>query len=125
MQWCASCSNTVLLHLTDCPLPVLTIPLPTDLLCHIPATCTSVHCCVISHTPLNRSISVLLDLDPCNQRILLEIENFAHQISLYDFTFGKNKTPWIYELDLILYEYTYKYYFYKINDLLYVSVFIF
>lgn len=68
---------------------------------------------------------MLLDLDPCNQRILLEIENFAHQISLYDFTFGKNKTPWIYELDLILYEYTYKYYFYKINDLLYVSVFIF
>lgn len=92
VQWCASCSNNVLLHLTDCPLPVMTSPLPTDLLCHIPATCTSVQCCVTSHTPLNRSISVLLELDPCNQRILLEIENFAHQISLYDFTFGKNKT---------------------------------
>lgn len=116
MQWCVSCSNVVLLHFTDCPLPVLTRNLPTDLLCHIPATCTSVKCCVTSHTPLNRSISVLLELDPCNQRILLEIENFAHQISLYDFTFGENKTPWIYKLELILNEYTCKNYFNKIND---------
>lgn len=59
---------------------------------------------------------MLLELDPCNQRILLEIENFAHQISLYDFTFGENKTPWIYKLELILYEYTCKNYFNEIND---------
>lgn len=79
------------LHLTDCPLSVSTTSLPRGILCHIPATCTSVFCCLTPQVPLNISFSVVLDLDPCNQRILLGIENFVHQISLYDFTFGKSK----------------------------------
>ena len=83
--------------LTACPLTVLTTPLPLDVLCHIPATCTSVHCCLMSHVPLNKTFSVVLDLDPCSQRILLGIEEFVHQISLYDFTFGKkNRCHYIY-----------------------------
>ncbi|XP_062596534.1 uncharacterized protein LOC134257978, partial [Saccostrea cucullata] len=72
----------------DCPLSVLTSPLPAGLLCHLPSTCTAVHCCITTHTPLQRSLSTVLDLDPCNQRISLGIENFVHEISLYDFQFG-------------------------------------
>ncbi|XP_062603466.1 uncharacterized protein LOC134265233, partial [Saccostrea cucullata] len=75
----------------DCPLSVLTSPLPAGLLCHLPSTCTAVHCCITTHTPLQRSLSTVLDLDPCNQRISLGIENFVHEISLYDFQFADRK----------------------------------
>lgn len=83
------CMNALFCNITDCPLPVVTSSLPTGALCQIPSTCTSVQCCITTHSPLERSFSVFLDLDPCNHRISLGIENFVHEISLYDFTYGK------------------------------------
>ncbi|XP_062581277.1 uncharacterized protein LOC134243073, partial [Saccostrea cucullata] len=73
----------------DCPHPITTEGLPPDLACYIPNSCTAVYCCVNASTPFQTSLSAFLDLDPCNNRLLIGIENFIHSLSLYDIPFGQ------------------------------------
>lgn len=73
---------------TDCPLKITTDDLPPRLGCYIPSSCTAVYCCLNATVPFRRSLSAFLDIDPCNQRLLIGIENFIHSISLYDIVFG-------------------------------------
>lgn len=73
---------------TDCPLTITTEDLPPGLDCYIPSSCTAVYCCLNATVPFRRSLSTFLDIDPCNQRLLIGIENFIHSISLYDIVFG-------------------------------------
>ena len=74
---------------TDCPLNVTTESLPPGLDCYIPSPCTAVYCCLNATTPFQQALSAFLDLDPCNQRLLIGIEKYVHTLSLFDIVFGK------------------------------------
>lgn len=75
-------------NFTECVTSITTDPLPSGIVCHIPSTCTTIQCCVDATTPLGRSFTTVLDLDPCTHQLTLGIENFEHKVSLLDFKFG-------------------------------------
>ena len=61
--------------------------LQQDIRCTHLASCTGVECCVDVKT-INHSINVVLDLDPCNHRLIIGIENLSETISLYNLKMG-------------------------------------
>ncbi len=75
-------------NFTECVTSVTTDPLPSGIVCHIPSSCTTIQCCVDATTPLGRSFTTVLDLDPYTHQLTLGIENFEHKVSLLDFKFG-------------------------------------
>lgn len=73
--------------ISECPLDILKPHLQQDISCTHLASCTGVECCVDVKT-INRSINVVLDLDPCSHRLIIGIENLSENVSLYNFKMG-------------------------------------
>ena len=75
------------MSLSDCPLALTLDPLPNDVVCYIPDFCTGVHCCVNTGV-LNRNIHVVFELNGCDHRLVVGIENFRRNISLVNYSWG-------------------------------------
>ncbi|KAL3873866.1 hypothetical protein ACJMK2_036950, partial [Sinanodonta woodiana] len=71
-----------------CPSKVETLTLPDSVVCHIPAYCTGVQCCMNVEL-LQRHISTHLVLDSCNYQLTVSIEKLSFSIALFDFEYGK------------------------------------
>lgn len=56
--------------------------------CALLSSCTEVDCCVDVYV-IDRSVNVRLQLDPCNENLVVGIEDFVFSISFYDFAWGK------------------------------------
>lgn len=68
----------------DSLLPLKSYPLT----CNLDHTCTKVSCCVDSPV-VNSTFEVLMEVDPCNRMLYLEIENLKTQIPFKDIKWGK------------------------------------
>ncbi|XP_076085495.1 uncharacterized protein LOC143056292 [Mytilus galloprovincialis] len=74
--------------INDCTLTTSNIPvLDSNTSCHLLSQCTSATCCLTVGT-INRTVSIDLELDPCDQSMSIRIENYVHNTSLYGFGFG-------------------------------------
>ncbi|VDI36462.1 Hypothetical predicted protein, partial [Mytilus galloprovincialis] len=74
--------------INDCTLTTSNIPvLDTNTSCHLLSQCTSATCCLTVGT-INRTVSIDLEIDPCDQSMSIRIENYVHNTSLYGFGFG-------------------------------------
>lgn len=65
--------------------------LPLDLYpltCNLDHTCTKVSCCVDSPV-VDSAFEVVMDIDPCNRMLYIEIENLRTQIPFKDIKWGK------------------------------------
>jgi hypothetical protein len=52
--------------------------------------------CCLGVDEIGQSFKVKLNFDPCNYRLTLEIENFKHEIPLFDFEFGQEHSLSLY-----------------------------
>ncbi|CAG2190131.1 unnamed protein product [Mytilus edulis] len=73
---------------TNCTLTTSNLPvLDSNTSCRLLSQCTSATCCLTVGT-INRTVSIDLELDPCDQSMSIRIENYVHNTSLYGFGFG-------------------------------------
>ncbi|KAK3101942.1 hypothetical protein FSP39_007535 [Pinctada imbricata] len=88
--WTSACSmpvDTYFVVFLACSMPVDTKALPDNITCHIPSSCTAVQCC-IDVDIISSTVSTLLSLDPCQQKLTIKIEELTKEDKLYDFTWG-------------------------------------
>ncbi|VDI08519.1 Hypothetical predicted protein [Mytilus galloprovincialis] len=75
----------------DCSKLVDLPNLPLDVSCHIPESCMAAQCC-IDVTPINKTISVNISLDPCVYEIEIAIEVLHVKKSLLTYVWGEEET---------------------------------
>lgn len=79
----------VYMNFLDCTNVDSFLPLELyPLTCHLDNTCTKVSCCVDSPV-INSTFEVVMDVDPCNRMLYLEIENLKTQIPFKEIKWGK------------------------------------
>ncbi|CAC5374575.1 unnamed protein product [Mytilus coruscus] len=78
-----------------------------DVSCHLYDSCTGVVCCLNS-TRLDRTFNSYLKLDPCTQKLMIGVEKYQFEFSLFDFQFDVDQ---IFHLDKVLHI------LYKVKDL--------
>ncbi|WAR05123.1 hypothetical protein MAR_020492 [Mya arenaria] len=78
-----------------CPLP---LPFVDEQLektqCTLLSHCTGVRCCVTS-LQTGLLFDVMLDVDPCEQTLTMQIERYQKRLSLNELEFGKNLQFWL------------------------------
>ncbi|CAG2253142.1 unnamed protein product [Mytilus edulis] len=74
----------------DCPVTTKLPELQPGLTCVLLPSCTEVDCC-IDVDIIHHSFNVILKLDPCDENLIVGIENFIFSISLYEFDWGVRK----------------------------------
>ncbi|KAK3101936.1 hypothetical protein FSP39_007496 [Pinctada imbricata] len=74
---------------SSCSMAVQTPVLPSNMSCHLLSSCTGVECCVDVDI-IETTVSALYSLDPCQQKITIQIEELKTNQSLYDFSWGKH-----------------------------------
>ena len=74
---------------SDCDTASTPVPLSGTTSCHILPDCTSIDCCVDVSFLANRSINIQVAMDPCGSVLSLNIEKFQHNVTLYNYQFGK------------------------------------
>lgn len=57
-------------------------------LCTISSKCTEVRCCV-AVSPISRNFAAYIDIDPCNHRMTVGIEDYKTNVNLLSYTYGK------------------------------------
>lgn len=83
--WCLG----VYMNFLDCTNVDSFLPLELyPLTCHLDNTCTKVSCCVDSPV-INSTFEVVMDVDPCNRMLYLEIENLKIRIPFNEIKWGK------------------------------------
>jgi hypothetical protein len=66
-----------------------TLPsLPGDIVCHISPTQSEFSCCVHVNL-LKRSLKATVNLNTCTYKLTVSIENLHHEISLFNYKWGK------------------------------------
>lgn len=73
---------------SDCPVSTELPELHPGMACVLLSSCTEVDCC-IDVDIIHHSFNVILKLDPCDEKLIVGIENFIFEISLYEFEWGK------------------------------------
>ncbi|XP_052081256.1 uncharacterized protein LOC127719281 [Mytilus californianus] len=84
-----------------------TTTLGNDVSCYLYDSCTGVICCLNS-TRLDRTFNSYLKLDPCTQKLMIGVEKYQFEFSLFDFQFDVDQ---IFHLDKVLHI------LYKVKDL--------
>lgn len=74
---------------SECPLASTPAPVSPSISCRILPNCTSIDCCVEVGFLANRSINILVSMDPCTSVLSLNIEKLQHKVTLYNYQFGK------------------------------------
>lgn len=64
--------------------------LPSNMVCQIGETCTSLDCC-IGASIIQHNFHAYLDIDPCNFQIKFGIDRLEFVIYMQEFTFGIEK----------------------------------
>ncbi|XP_060567959.1 uncharacterized protein LOC132726631 [Ruditapes philippinarum] len=77
--------------------------LPSNIKCRMYSECMITECC-LGVDEIGQSFKVKLNFDPCNYRLTLEIENFKHEIPLFDFEFGQEHSLSLYGMIKIWYQ---------------------
>ena len=66
------------------------VTLPSDIgqtACTLGSSCTKVSCCM-NIVEIGRPVLSYIDIDPCDQKMLISVESFTFQIDLLDYEFG-------------------------------------
>ncbi|XP_071145134.1 uncharacterized protein [Mytilus edulis] len=71
----------------DCPVSTELPELHPGMACVLLSSCTEVDCC-IDVDIIHHSFNAILKLDPCDEKLIVGIENFVFEISLYEFDWG-------------------------------------
>ncbi|VDI13107.1 Hypothetical predicted protein, partial [Mytilus galloprovincialis] len=71
----------------DCPVSTELPELHPGMACVLLSSCTEVDCC-IDVDIIHHSFNVILKLDPCDEKLIVGIENFIFEISLFEFEWG-------------------------------------
>lgn len=71
-----------------CPVTTDFTELQPGMTCTLLSSCTKVDCCVDVDI-IDHSFNVILQLDPCEEELIVGIDNFVFMISLYNYEFGK------------------------------------
>ncbi|VDI15760.1 Hypothetical predicted protein [Mytilus galloprovincialis] len=74
----------------DCPVTTKLPELLPGMTCVLMPSCTEVDCC-IDVDIIHHSFNVILKLDPCDENLIVGVENFIFSISLYEFDWGVRK----------------------------------
>ncbi|KAL5013968.1 hypothetical protein ScPMuIL_008238, partial [Solemya velum] len=73
----------------------LPTPLPSDISCNLQESCNSFNCCM-SIGQLGSKFFVSADIDPCNYKMVINIEKLKFEVMLFDFDWGQVKHYWMY-----------------------------
>lgn len=77
-----------LVYFLGCVEPVTSlINISSHASCHIPGSCMAVDCCVTMPS-FRRDIHVLVDLDPCEFTLIVEIERVHLSLPLMEYKWG-------------------------------------
>lgn len=71
---------------TDCAVSPSS-PVSNDLNCHISSNCTGISCCLEDHIS-GTSYQFSIEINPCDEKILITLEKFTFTMSLFDYTMG-------------------------------------
>ncbi|XP_071145140.1 uncharacterized protein [Mytilus edulis] len=74
----------------DCPVTTKLPELQPGMTCVLLPSCTEVDCCIDVEI-VHHSFNVILKLDPCDENLIVGVENFIFSISLYEFDWGVRK----------------------------------
>ncbi|CAG2204548.1 unnamed protein product [Mytilus edulis] len=87
--------NTQLLNgiLLNCPVSTELPELHPGMTCVLLPSCTEVECCIDADM-FHHSFNLVLKLDPCDEKLIVGIENFIFEISLYEFDWGFSLMSW-------------------------------
>uniref|UniRef100_K1PRD9 Uncharacterized protein n=1 Tax=Magallana gigas TaxID=29159 RepID=K1PRD9_MAGGI len=74
-------------------------PLPSlagkDVTCHISSSCAALQCCV--QVPIiSTTFSTKLEVDPCNFRMTVEIDQLKFTKNLFDYEWGQEEQVWLF-----------------------------
>ncbi|XP_052806223.1 uncharacterized protein LOC128235441 [Mya arenaria] len=72
----------------DCPKEIQARTLPSFMSCHIVDYCTGIECC-IDVSVIQRSLRAYIFLNACDYKLEIGIENYALNISLLSYSWGK------------------------------------
>ncbi|WAR05132.1 hypothetical protein MAR_020501 [Mya arenaria] len=80
----------IMMYISDCPLQIVLPNLHNTIQCHLQHTCTGIECCIYVDI-LDRYVSVFLQVDTCNMRLIAGVENLMINESLLEFNYGSEK----------------------------------
>eukprot|EP00105_Crassostrea_gigas_P044578 XP_019928726.1 PREDICTED: uncharacterized protein LOC105342845 [Crassostrea gigas] len=81
-------------------------PLPSlagkDVTCHISSSCAALQCCV--QVPIiSTTFSTKLEVDPCNFRMTVEIDQLKFTKNLFDYEWGQEEQVWLFGVVRIIF----------------------
>ncbi|VDI06314.1 Hypothetical predicted protein [Mytilus galloprovincialis] len=68
--------------------------LPPNSACHVTDTCTDIQCCV-DIPILQRSVSLQINLEPCDLRLTVQLEGMEYSQMLYNYSWGTQDSFWL------------------------------
>ncbi|XP_052081234.1 uncharacterized protein LOC127719258 [Mytilus californianus] len=78
----------------SCPVTTDLTELQPEMTCTLLSSCTKVDCCVDVDI-IDHSFNVILQLDPCEEELIVGIDNFVFIISLYHYEFGAKQKVYL------------------------------
>lgn len=75
-----------IISITDCAVSPPS-PVSNNLNCHISSNCTGIACCLQDHIS-GTSYQFSIEINPCDEKILITLEKFTFAMSLFDYTMG-------------------------------------
>lgn len=76
----------LIISITDCAVSPPS-PVSNNLNCHISSNCTGIACCLQDHLS-GTSYQFSIEINPCDEKILITLEKFTFTMSLFDYTMG-------------------------------------
>lgn len=76
----------LIIFTTDCAVSPPS-PVSNDVNCHISSNCTGISCCLQDHIS-GTSYQFSIEINPCDEKILITLEKFTFTTSLFDYTMG-------------------------------------
>lgn len=76
----------LIIFTTDCAVSPPS-PVSNDVNCHISSNCTGISCCLQDHIS-GTSYQFSIEINPCDEKILITMEKFTFTTSLFDYTMG-------------------------------------
>lgn len=76
----------LIISITDCAVSPPS-PVSNNLNCHISSNCTGIACCLQDHIS-GTSYQFSIEINPCDEKILITLEKFTFTMSLFDYTMG-------------------------------------
>lgn len=78
-----------IISITDCAVSPPS-PVSNDLNCYISSNCTGISCCLQDHIS-GTSYQFSIEINPCDEKILITLEKITFTMSLFDYTMGRKE----------------------------------